>query len=205
MNENKEDVLASLYRIERILRDRHYPGRKIQHVGTTPKQVVNICETPYNAIPDFQVTSGAYTFNFGSHSLTGAPASKFSASDIGRAAIVLGCGNRNHAKTLAAIADALIDGRPHLLVLPGAKAAGTHKDGASFRFGQSLFDVWLPGIARNQVPFVQPSLDTFLREPASQLLNGRFIGTAMRKKDVERHLGASLPLRHSWITLLLAF
>jgi len=76
-------------------RDRHYPGRRIQHVGTTPIQVVNICETPYNAIPDFQVTSGAYTFNFGSHSLTGAPASTFSASDIGRAAIVLGCGNAN--------------------------------------------------------------------------------------------------------------
>src|SRR4029077_6485295 len=58
--------------------------------------------------------------------------------------------NGNHAKTLAAIADALIDGCTHLLVLPGAKAAGTHKDGADFRFRQGLFDVWLPGIAWNQ-------------------------------------------------------
>ena len=75
--------------------------------------------------------------------------------------------NGNHAKTPAAIADALIDRRTHLLVLPGAKAAGTHKDGASFRFGQGLFNGWLPGIARNQVPFVQPSLDAFLCESAS--------------------------------------
>ncbi|HME09634.1 MAG TPA: hypothetical protein VKG25_21425 [Bryobacteraceae bacterium] len=107
----------------------------------------------------------------------------------------LGAGqeNGNHAKTPAAIADALIDGRTHLLVLPGAEAAGTYKDGASFRFRQGLFDVWLPGIARNQMPFVQPSLDAFLRESASQLLNGRFIGTAMRKKDVERHWGVALP------------
>jgi hypothetical protein len=95
MNKNKEDVLATLYRIERILRDRHYPGRKIQHVATTPKQVVNICEAPYNAIPDFQVISGTYTFNTGSHSLTGVPASTFSALDIGKAVIVLGCGNAN--------------------------------------------------------------------------------------------------------------
>jgi hypothetical protein len=58
----------------------------------------------------------------------------------------------------AAIADALIDGCTHLLVLPGAKAAGTHKDGATFRFGRGLLDVWLPAIAWNQVPFVQPSL-----------------------------------------------
>jgi hypothetical protein len=65
--------------------------------------------------------------------------------------------NGNHAKTPGAIVDAPIDGRTHLLVLPGAKATGTHKDGASFRFGQGLFDGWLPGIARNQVPFIQPS------------------------------------------------
>ena len=57
----------------------------------------------------------------------------------------------------------------------------------SFRFSQGLFDVWLPGIPWNKVPFVQPSLDVFLCEPASQLLNGRFIGTAMGRKDVERH------------------
>jgi hypothetical protein len=43
------------------------------------------------------------------------------------------------------------------------------------------------------VPFVQPSLDAFLGESASQLLNGRFIGTAMRKKDVERHWSVALP------------
>jgi hypothetical protein len=92
----------------------------------------------------------------------------------------------------AAIADALIDGCTHLLVLPGAKAAGTHKDGATFRFGRGLLDVWLSAIAWNQVPFVQPSLDTFLRKPTSPLLNGRFIGTAMRKKDVEMHLGPFL-------------
>src|SRR5580700_819832 len=74
--------------------------------------------------------------------------------------------NGNHAKTSAAIADTLIDRRTHFLVLPGAKAAGTHKDGASFRFDQSLFNGWLPGIARNHMPFVQPCLDAFLRESA---------------------------------------
>ena len=42
--------------------------------------------------------------------------------------------NGNHAKTLAAIPDALIDGCTHLLVLPGAKAARSHKNGASLRF-----------------------------------------------------------------------
>ena len=101
----------------------------------------------------------------------------------------LGAGqeNGNHAETPAAIADTLIDRRTHLLVLPGAKATGTHKNGASFRFGQGLFDVWLPGIAWNQVPFVQPSLDTFLRKSASQLLHSRFIGTAMGKKDMIGH------------------
>src|SRR5262249_40968924 len=99
----------------------------------------------------------------------------------------------NHAETPAAIADAPIDGRTHFLVLPGAKAAGTHKDGASLRVGQGLFKGWLPGIARNQIPFIQPSLDSFLREPASQLFNGRFIRTAMRKKDLERHLAVALP------------
>ncbi len=101
--------------------------------------------------------------------------------------------NGNHAKTPAAIADTLIDGRTNLFILPGAKTAGTHKNGASFRFGQGRFDGWLPGIARNQVPFVQPSLDAFLRESASQLFNGRFICSAMTKKDVECHFAAALP------------
>src|ERR1700730_16153170 len=96
--------------------------------------------------------------------------------------------NRNHAKTLAAITDAPIDRRTHLLILPGTKTAGTDENGASFRFGQGLFEGCLPGIAWNQVPFVQKSLDAFVREPASQIFNGRFIGTTMRKKDVERHL-----------------
>jgi hypothetical protein len=106
--------------------------------------------------------------------------------------------NGNHAETPAAIADALINGRTHFFVLPWAKAAETHKDGASFRFGQGLFNGWLPGIARNQIPFVKPSLDAFPRKPASQLLHSGLIGTAMRKKDVERHLGAPLPVRQSW-------
>jgi hypothetical protein len=51
----------------------------------------------------------------------------------------------------------------------------------------------LPGITWNQVPFVQPSLNAFRCKPASQLLNRRFIGTAMRKEDVERHRGVALP------------
>jgi hypothetical protein len=38
--------------------------------------------------------------------------------------------NGNHAKTPSAIADALIDGGTHFLVLPGAKATRTLKDGA---------------------------------------------------------------------------
>ena len=66
--------------------------------------------------------------------------------------------NGNHAKTPAAIVDALIDGRTHLLVLPGAKSAWTHKDGTSFRFRQGLFNCGLPWIARNQVPLVKPNL-----------------------------------------------
>jgi hypothetical protein len=75
--------------------------------------------------------------------------------------------NGNYAKALAAIADTLIDRRTHLLVLPWSEAAGTHKDGASFRFGQGLFNGCLPGIARNQIPFVKPSLNAFLCESAS--------------------------------------
>jgi hypothetical protein len=82
--------------------------------------------------------------------------------------------------------------RTHLLVLPGAKAAGTYNDGASFRFGQGLLDGRLARIARNQVPFVQPRLDSFPRQSTSQVVNIRFICTAMRKKDVERHLGVAL-------------
>jgi hypothetical protein len=37
----------------------------------------------------------------------------------------------------------------------------------------------LPGI---KVPFVQPSLDTFLRKLPSQLFNGRFIDRAIEKE-----------------------
>jgi hypothetical protein len=98
--------------------------------------------------------------------------------------------NRDHAKMPTAMADGLIDRRMHVLVLPGAKATRTYKYGADIPFGQGIFDVWLPGIARNQVTFVQQSLDAFFRESESQLFNGRFIGAAMGKKDVERHLGA---------------
>jgi hypothetical protein len=43
------------------------------------------------------------------------------------------------------------------------------------------------------VPFVQPSLDAFVRKPASQLLDSGLIGTAMRKKDVERHFAVAVP------------
>jgi hypothetical protein len=38
----------------------------------------------------------------------------------------------------------------------------------------------------------------FVKESASQLLDARFICITMRKKDVERHLGACLPVRQSW-------
>jgi len=74
--------------------------------------------------------------------------------------------NGNHAETPPAIADTLIDRRTHFLVLPGAKAARTYKDDTSPRFGQGLFKGWLPWIAWNQMPFVQPRLDPLFGEPA---------------------------------------
>src|SRR5258705_9438437 len=96
--------------------------------------------------------------------------------------------NRNNAETPVAFAHALINRGPHLFILPGADTAGTDEDGASFRFGQRLFNCWLPWLARNQMPFVQPGLYPFLREPAGQFLDRRFIPAAMRKKDLEGHL-----------------
>src|SRR5262249_32071255 len=75
--------------------------------------------------------------------------------------------NGNHAKTPTAIADAPFNRGAHLLVLPGTKAAGTHKDGTNFRFFECLFNGWLPGIAGNKMPLVQPSLYPLLREAAS--------------------------------------
>jgi hypothetical protein len=107
--------------------------------------------------------------------------------------------NGNYTETLAAIADTLIDRRPHLLVLPGAKTAGTNKDGASFRFRQGVFNRWLPGIAWNQVPFVQPSLDAFLREPTPQRQVYLY---CYEKERRGKAFSASLPVRQSWRTHL---
>jgi hypothetical protein len=53
------------------------------------------------------------------------------------------------------------------LLISCSVTAGTHKDAARFGFGQGLFNRWLPWIAWNQMPFVQPSLYSFLGEPAS--------------------------------------
>jgi hypothetical protein len=46
---------------------------------------------------------------------------------------------RNHAETVAAVANAPIDRRTHLLILPEIKSAGIDEYGASFRCGPGLF------------------------------------------------------------------
>jgi len=62
----------------------------------------------------------------------------------------------NHAETPAAIEYAPIDSRTHFFVLPGAESAATDENRAGFGFRKGLFNRWLPRIARNQMPFVQP-------------------------------------------------
>ena len=54
---------------------------------------------------------------------------------------------------------AAIDGPPHLLVLPGAEAAGADEHGAGGAVGQRGLDGRLPGVAGDQVPLVKPGLD----------------------------------------------
>jgi hypothetical protein len=93
--------------------------------------------------------------------------------------------NGDHAEKPLTTTDPPINSRTHFFVLPGAKPAGTHKDGASFRFGQRLLNSRLPRIARNEIPFVKPSLNTLLCQSASYFFNNRFIGAAMGKKDMK--------------------
>jgi hypothetical protein len=62
----------------------------------------------------------------------------------------------------------------------GPKPLGPTNTAQVSDFGQGLFNRWLPWIARNKVPFVQPSLYPLFREAARDLLYGRFISTAVR-------------------------
>jgi IPT/TIG domain/Pectate lyase superfamily protein len=65
----------------------------LQHVGTTPRYVINVCAEPYNAIPDFQYYDSGSPVTPGlTNHLTGFPVNTFSASEIGKVFILInGC------------------------------------------------------------------------------------------------------------------
>jgi hypothetical protein len=47
-----------------------------------------------------------------------------------------------------------LKGEAHFLVVPRAEAVGTEEDQAVVTLPQSVFYGWLPGLARNKIPFV---------------------------------------------------
>jgi hypothetical protein len=90
--------------------------------------------------------------------------------------------HRHHAEP--ALTDTAVDGGAHLRVLPGSDAAGADEHGATAALVQCLFDLLLPGIAGDQIPFVQPGLDALRAQAMGQRLDGGFVGGIVREEDV---------------------
>jgi hypothetical protein len=95
-----------------------------------------------------------------------------------------------------ASADAVLDRRPQLLVLPGAEAPRPDEDCARGALDERLLDRLLPGVARDQVPFVEEGLDPVPHQPPGELLDGGLVRAAMREEDLIANIGWSGHERH---------
>jgi len=91
-----------------------------------------------------------------------------------------------------ALADPPLDGRAHLLVLPGTQPLGADEHGAGRAFVQRLLDGWLPAFSRDQVPYIEPRPDLFTPQPDGQLLDRRLVGAVVR----EEHMVFEASRRH---------
>jgi hypothetical protein len=83
-----------------------------------------------------------------------------------------------------AIPDPRFEGGTHLLVLPTSKSRGTQNDGAGAARVESLFQGFLPGLSRDEMPLVEERLDPRFPELQRQLLHGRLVRVAVAQEDV---------------------
>src|SRR5262249_5975291 len=88
-----------------------------------------------------------------------------------------------------AFPDPAIDGGAHLFVLPDAKAAGPDEDGAGGALVERPLDGRLPRLAWDEIPLVEPRLDSLAAQPPGHFLDRRLVDTVVREKDVELEPG----------------
>ena len=75
--------------------------------------------------------------------------------------------------------NALLQRRAHLLVLPGTDTRRAEKYGHGLASVQRFLEALLPGLTRDQVPFVQPGLNPHIDHLAGQQLHRRFVSTVV--------------------------
>jgi hypothetical protein len=77
--------------------------------------------------------------------------------------------------------DPALQGVPHLFVIPGAKPSGADEDGAGARLIERFFQPFLPRLAGDEVPFVEPDFDPGLvRQAHGERFDSRFVFAVVR-------------------------
>jgi hypothetical protein len=82
------------------------------------------------------------------------------------------------------VAHSHLQGRAHLLVLPGAETLGPQEHGAGAARVERLLQRLLPGVTRDKMPLVQERLDSRLPELPGELFHGRLVRVAVAQEDV---------------------
>src|SRR6185295_11047117 len=127
-----------------------------------------------------EAVEGVFVVEAGAEVDPGPAAEEARKIPVGR---LLPTGQENRDHPVRAMADLLVQRRPHLLVLPRAERLA-EKDGAVAALVEGLLQRLLPGIAGDQVPFVEKRLEPRLLELAGEVLHGRLVGAGVAEEDV---------------------
>jgi hypothetical protein len=80
--------------------------------------------------------------------------------------------------------DALVDCGARFLVLPGSEPARTDEDGASPARFESLLELFLPGIAGDEMPLVEEDLEPVVAQTPRERLDRRLVGAGVAEEDI---------------------
>jgi len=86
--------------------------------------------------------------------------------------------NRDDAKR--SIFDASINGDPHLFVLPRSHAAGADEDAAGRGLFERFFGRGLPRFASDQMPSIEPTVNSLALKPVGKVFDGGFVVAVVR-------------------------